>query len=62
MNENEIKIFPDDGQPRISSRALARMLGISHEELVRLIERHRNELLSYGPLVQLPIQEREENQ
>jgi hypothetical protein len=57
MSDNEVKIFPD-GQRRISSRALARRLGMSHEELCRLIETHRDELSRYGPLIQFSLEER----
>ena len=38
-----------DGQPRISSRTLAKILGISHEKLVKLIEDNREELERLGP-------------
>src|SRR5262245_14636379 len=51
----EVRVFPDDGQPRVSSRALAEMLGITHEEMLTRIEADREQLLQSGPLVKLPI-------
>jgi hypothetical protein len=54
--------FPDDGEPRISSRELARLLGMSHEEMCRLIEENRLELLRLGPIVQTPIDPKSESQ
>jgi hypothetical protein len=54
-------IFPGDDQSRISVRELARRLGMSHEDVCRLIERHRAELERHGPLIQTPSEPREED-
>jgi hypothetical protein len=54
-------IFPDDGQPRISSRELARQLGMSHEELCQLIEQHRDQLLRHGPIIETREPEKDPN-
>jgi hypothetical protein len=52
---NDIRTFPDDDQPRMSSRALARKLGMSHKQMLALIEQHKAELLQFGGLIQTPI-------
>lgn len=44
------RLFNDD-ERRISSVDLARMLGIPHEQVVREIEEHREELERHGPIV-----------
>lgn len=51
------RTFADDDAPRISSRELARRLGISHRKLLALIEKHRSELEQYGPIVKTRIEE-----
>jgi hypothetical protein len=51
VHDNEMTIDAD-GQPRISSRALARLLGMSDEDLVRLMEENRAEIEKFGPIVQ----------
>jgi hypothetical protein len=38
------RTFPGEDRPRISSRELARKLGMNHEELCQLIEQHREQL------------------
>ena len=52
----DIRVFEADNQPRISTIELARILGISHEEMLRLIEDHRDELLKYGSIIERPIE------
>jgi phage regulator Rha-like protein len=52
---NDIRTFPDDDHPRISSRALAEMLGMSHEDMLALIEQHKAELERHGPLIKTKI-------
>jgi phage regulator Rha-like protein len=41
-----------DGEPCMSSLALANYLGISHRALRRLIKKHKGELEKLGPLMQ----------
>ena len=43
--------------PRLSSRALARMLGMNHEEMLQVIERNREELEQHGVLIETPEEE-----
>jgi hypothetical protein len=55
QNDHAMRTFPDDDQPRIGSRELALKLGMSHEKMLALIERHRAELESLGPLIATQI-------
>lgn len=45
----------ENGKPRISSTKLAKLLGVSHDEICRYIESHREELEELGPLPSSPI-------
>jgi hypothetical protein len=61
MSQMRIKFkkFPGEDRPRISSRALAEWLGMTHEELCELIEEQRSELERFGPVIQTPIDDEE---
>jgi hypothetical protein len=53
----KLRRFSDDDEPRISSRDLAEMLRISHDEVLDLTRRNRDELLKYGPIVSTRIRD-----
>jgi hypothetical protein len=57
MSQTRIKSkkFPGEDRPRMSSHALAEVLGITHEELCQWIEEQRSELERFGPVIQTPI-------
>jgi hypothetical protein len=57
MSQTRIKLkkFPGEDRPRMSSRALAEVLGVTHEELCEWIEEHRSELERFGPVIQTVI-------
>lgn len=40
-----------DGEPRLSSLALANALGVPHSKIVRVIEKNRAELEKLGPIL-----------